>query len=54
MKPRRTGDCIIKEFWFDDPAVITGGIVFAQMKGKHISSLCAAFCCEKMGIQPLY
>jgi hypothetical protein len=40
----------MNESWFDDPAVITADVVFAQTKGKHMSSLHAAFCCEKKGL----
>jgi hypothetical protein len=42
----------MNESWFDDPAVITADVVFIQTKGKHMSSLHAAFCCEKIGAQP--
>jgi len=35
VKPRRTGDCMMNESWFDDPAVITGGVAFEQTKGKY-------------------
>ena len=52
VKPRRTEDCM-NESRFDDPAVITADIAFAQTQGKHMSSLRAAFCCGKMGIQPV-
>jgi hypothetical protein len=52
VKPRRTGDCMMNESWFGDPAVITGDVAFARMKWKHMSSLRAAFCCEKIGVQP--
>ena len=43
----------MNESRFDDPAVITADIAFAQTQGKHMSSLRAAFCCGKMGIQPV-
>jgi len=46
-----TRDCMMNESWFDDPAVITGGVAFTQTRGKHMPSLRAAFCCEKIGIQ---
>jgi hypothetical protein len=49
VKPRRTKGYIINESWFNDPAIITGDIAFAQTKGKHMLSLYAAFCCEKIG-----
>ena len=45
---------MMKEFWFDDPAVIIDDVAFAQAKGKQMSSLRAAFCCGKIGIQPIY
>jgi hypothetical protein len=32
--------------------VITADVAFAQTKGKHMSSLYAAFCCEKIRVQP--
>jgi hypothetical protein len=51
VKPRRTEDYMMNESWFDDPAVITGGVAFAQTKWKHMPSLRAAFCCEKIRIQ---
>jgi hypothetical protein len=51
VKPRRTGDCMMNESWFDDPAVITGDVAFARTKWKHMSSLRAAFCCEKIGVR---
>jgi hypothetical protein len=51
VKPRRTGDCMMNESWFDDPAVITGDVAFARTKWKHMSSLRAAFCCEKVRVQ---
>ena len=51
VKPRRTGDCIMNESWFDDPAVITGGVAFALTKAKQMPSLRTAFFCEKIGIQ---
>jgi hypothetical protein len=52
VKPSRAGDCM-NESWFADPAVVTGDVAFVRMKGKHMPSLCAAFCCEKIGTQPV-
>jgi hypothetical protein len=51
VKPRRTGDYIINESWFNNPAVITADVAFTQIKGKQISSLYAAFYYE-IGGQP--
>jgi hypothetical protein len=43
----------MNESWFDDPAVVTDDVAFARTKGKHMPSLRAAFCCEKIGTQPV-
>jgi hypothetical protein len=53
VSPRRAGDCMMNEPWFDDPAVITGDVTFARTKWKHMSNLRAAFCC-KIGVQFAY
>ena len=53
VKLRRAGDCRTDESWFDDPAVIIGDIPFTWTKWKHMTSLYAAFCCEKIGVQPV-
>ena len=42
---------MMNESWFDDPAVITGGVAFALTKAKQMPSLRTAFFCEKIGIQ---
>ena len=52
VKPRRTRDCMMNESWFDSPTVITGHVAFARTKWEHTLSLRAAFCCEKIGVQP--
>ena len=38
VKPRRTRDYIINESWFNDPAVITGGVAFIQTREAYAKS----------------